>query len=133
MLPPIDLEIATEKARTHDWDAAIELLRAVADRELRSGDAVFHAVAVAALVESLLARGADADIDEADAQVQRLACAAEADKGLVVAEIWLLRLRALLARAHGDETSYRDYRDRYRDMATELGFEGHIKWARAMP
>jgi MYXO-CTERM domain-containing protein len=35
-------------------------------------------------------------------------------------EIWLLRLRALLARAHGDEASYRDFRDRYRDMATEV-------------
>ena len=131
-LPPIDLEFAKDKARTCDFDAAIELLRAVADRELRSGDAVFHAVAVAALVESLLARGADADIDEADAQVQRLACAAQADSGLAIREIWLLRSRALLARAHGDETGYRDYRDRYRAMATSLGFEGHMKWAEAM-
>ena len=45
----------------------------------------------------------------------------------------LLRLCALLARAHGDETGYRDYRDRYRALATSLGFEGHIKWAEAMP
>ena len=40
---------------------------------------------------------------------------------------------ALLAKAHGDESGYRDYRDRYRAMATSLGFEGHIKWAEAMP
>jgi hypothetical protein len=40
---------------------------------------------------------------------------------------------ALLARALGDEPAYRDYRDRYRAMATALGFEGHIKWAEAMP
>ncbi len=40
---------------------------------------------------------------------------------------------ALLAEAHGDEAAYRDYRDRYRDMATSLGFEGHMKWAEAMP
>ena len=53
--------------------------------------------------------------------------------GLVIREIWLLRLRTLLARARGDETSYRDYRDRYRALATSLGFEGHIKWAEAMP
>jgi adenylate cyclase len=39
----------------------------------------------------------------------------------VVNEIWLLRLRALLAR------------DRYRALATSLGFEGHMKWAEAMP
>ena len=58
---------------------------------------------------------------------------APADDGLVIREIWLLRLRALLARAHGDEAAYRDYRDRYRAMATSLGFEGHMAWAEAMP
>jgi adenylate cyclase len=47
--------------------------------------------------------------------------------------IWLLRLRALLAQAQGDEDAYRDYRDRYRAMAKSLGFEGHMKWAEAMP
>ena len=45
----------------------------------------------------------------------------------------VLRLRALLARAHGDEAAYRDYRDRYRAMAIFLGFEGHMKWAEEMP
>ena len=44
-----------------------------------------------------------------------------------------LRLRALLSRARGDEAAYREYRDRYRAMATSLGFEGHMKWAEAMP
>jgi hypothetical protein len=48
-------------------------------------------------------------------------------------DIWRLRLRALLAQAHGDETAYRDYRDRYRAMARSLGFEGHLEWAEAMP
>jgi len=69
---------------------------------------------------------------EAEAAIARLA-AAGADEGYAVRDIWLLRMRALLARAHGDETSYRDYRDRYRAMATSLGFEGHIAWAEAMP
>jgi hypothetical protein len=59
--------------------------------------------------------------------------AAPADEGLVIREIWLLRLRALLARTHGDDTAYRDYRDRYCALATSLGFEGHMKWAEAMP
>jgi hypothetical protein len=44
-----------------------------------------------------------------------------------------LRLRALLARVHGDATAYTHFRDRYRDMARTLGFEGHIAWAEAMP
>jgi adenylate cyclase len=50
-----------------------------------------------------------------------------------VRDVLLLRLRALLARAHGDDTAYRDYQDRYRAMATSHGFEGHMKWAEAMP
>jgi hypothetical protein len=37
-----------------------------------------------------------------------------------------------LARAHCDDTAYRDYRDRYRAMATSLGYEGHVAWAEAM-
>ena len=45
----------------------------------------------------------------------------------------VLRLRALLAKVRGDEAAYRDYRDRYRAMATSLGFEGHMKWAEEMP
>jgi adenylate cyclase len=41
-------------------------------------------------------------------------------------------MRALLARAQGDDAAYRNSRDRYRAMATDLGFEGHMKWAEAM-
>jgi hypothetical protein len=32
-----------------------------------------------------------------------------------------------------EDGAYRDYRDRYRTMATDLGFEGHMAWAAAMP
>ena len=84
------------------------------------------------MVESFLGRGSDTDIQEAAAAIERLA-AAPTEPGFVLNEITLLRLRALLARAQGDETAYRDYRDRYRAMATSLGFEGHMKWAEAMP
>jgi hypothetical protein len=82
-------------------------------------------------VETLLDRASDGDVAEAEAAIDRLA-AAPADEDLVMRDIWLLRLRALLARAHGDDTAYGDYRDRYRDMARTLGFEGHIAWAEAM-
>ena len=58
--------------------------------------------------------------------------AAPTDEGLVIRDIWLLRLRALLARAHGDEARYREYRDRYRDMAKTLGYEVHMAWSEAM-
>ena len=66
------------------------------------------------------------------AAIERLATA-PADEGLVIREIWLLRLSALFPRAHGEDTAYRDCRGRYRDMARSLGFEGHIAWAEAMP
>ena len=67
----------------------------------------------------------------AGSAVERLA-AAPAEEGLVLRDIWLLRLRALLARARGDAEAYALLRDRYRDMAKTLGFEGHIEWAEAM-
>ena len=97
--------------------------------ELREGAWGISATDV--LVETLLDRGSDGDVAEAEAAIERLADA-PADDGLVIREIWLLRLRALLARARGDEDAYRDYRDRYRAMATELGFEGHMAVAEAM-
>ena len=84
------------------------------------------------LVESLLQRATDADLQEAQAAVSRLA-STPTEPGFVLYEIHLLRLRALLARAHGDEAGYRDYRDRYRAWRHRLGFEGHMEWAEAMP
>ena len=39
-------------------------------------------------------------------------------------DIWLLRMRALLARALGDEAAYRNHGDCYRAMATSLGSAG---------
>jgi hypothetical protein len=80
---------------------------------------------------ALLDRGAEGDVAEAEAAIDRLA-AAPAEDGLVIREIWLLRLRAPLARARGDANAYADFRDRHRDMARTLGFEGHIAWADAM-
>ena len=76
--------------------------------------------------------GPKRDVAEAEAAIERLA-AAPADEGLAVREIWLQRMRALLARAQGDVEAYTHFRDRYRDMARTLGFEGHIAWAEAMP
>ena len=81
---------------------------------------------------TLLDRGAESDVAEAAAAIDRLA-AVPAEEGLVMRDIWLLRLWALLAQAHGDAAAYADLRDRYSDMARKLGFEGHIAWAEAMP
>jgi hypothetical protein len=83
-------------------------------------------------VERLLERGAEGDLAEAQEAIDGLANL-RADQGWAMREITLMRLRALLARARGDAAGYADFRDRYRDMARTLGFEGHIAWAEAMP
>ncbi len=68
----------------------------------------------------------------AEAAIERLA-GEPAREALAIREVWLLRLRALLARARGEDASYRDFRDRYRAMADSHGYDGHIAWAAAMP
>jgi adenylate cyclase len=130
-LPMINLEAARETARSGDRDCAISVMRKSADEVFTRGQIMYCSRTTALLVETLLDRGADGDAAEAEAAIARLA-ASPAD-GSVIREVWLLRMRALLARAHGDEASYRDYRDRYRAMAASLGFEGHMAWAEAMP
>ncbi|MGC2675253.1 MAG: AAA family ATPase [Mycobacterium sp.] len=138
-LPIVEVSLAREKAQRGDHDGAIPLLRVAADGQFREGRLLGWSIpATGVLVETLLDRGAEGDLVEAEAAIERLAEAtiersAEADGGFAVREIWLLRLRALLARAHGDTASYADFRDRYRDMAEMVGFEGHIEWAEAMP
>ena len=57
---------------------------------------------------------------------------ARADDGLVIRDVWLLRMRALLAQSRGNDVAYRDLVGRYRAMAESLGFEGHIAWATEM-
>jgi len=129
----VKIYLARERARRGDRDDAISTMRDSVDHLFREGQLLGWGVpATGVLVETLLDRGAENDVAEAKAAIERLA-SAPADEGLVIRDIRLLRLRALLARARGDEAGYRDYRDLYRDMATDLGFEGHIKWAEAMP
>ena len=131
-LPAINVYLARETARRGDRDNAIPLMRAAVDHLVRQGQLLGWGVpATGVLVETLLDRGGDADVVEAEAAIERLA-AAPADEGLAMRDIWLLRLRALLARAHGDDAAYADFRDRYREMARSLGFEGHFAWAEAM-
>jgi class 3 adenylate cyclase len=132
-LPIVNVYVARERARGGDRDDAISVMRTAVDHLARQGQLLAWGVlATGVLVETLLDRGDESDVVEAEAAIERLA-AAPAEDGLVMRDIWLLRLRALLARAHGEDTGYHDNRDRYCAMATSLGFEGHMKWAEAMP
>ena len=132
-VPLVNVYLARERAAGGDRDEAILLMRAAVDNQFRGGQPLqWGVLATGVLVDTLLDRGAETDLVEAEAALERLA-AAPADEGLVLRDIWLLRLRALLARAHGDDAAYADFRDRYRDMAKTLGFDGHMEWAEAMP
>jgi hypothetical protein len=130
-LAAVDVDTARERARRGDRDGAIPLLRGAADDLFHRGQLGYCTGATAFLVETLLERGAGDDVAEGEAAIARLAAAPD-DDGLVAREVWLLRMRALLAWAHGDEASYRENRDRYRALATEIGFEGHMAMAEAM-
>ena len=132
-LPIVNVYLTRERARRGDRGEALPLMRAAVDHLFRDGQLLGWGIpATGVLVETLLDRGAEADVAEAEAAIERLAVA-PADYGLAVRDILLVRLRALLAQAHGDAAAYAHLRDRYRDMAKTLGFEGHIEWAEAMP
>jgi len=126
-----DSQIAMQKARDGDLDGAIELTRAAFGQVMTSGAIYFLWMPTPTLVEALIQRGADGDLAEAHTAIETLA-AIPTDPGLVLYEVPLLRMRALLAQANGDQEGYRSFRDRYRKKATELGFEGHIAIAQAM-
>ena len=131
-LPIVKAYVARERARRGERDEAVPLMRAAADEVFHEGRLrVWGVAATGVLVETLLDRGADGDVVEAEAAIERLA-ATPADDGLAARDIWLLRLRALLARARDDSGAYAHLRDRYCAMAESLGFDGHIAWARAM-
>jgi class 3 adenylate cyclase len=133
-LPIVNASLARETARRGDRGEAIPLMFAAVDHRVRDGELLAWGYAVPAtgvLVETLLDRGAEADVADAETAIERLA-AAPADDGLVIRDIWLLRLRALLARARSDDDAYRDLVSRYRAMAESFGFEGHIAWAEEM-
>ena len=131
LVPVTDLWIARNRAEGGDRDAAIAVMRnAVAD--IYQAETVGYAVwATCVLVETLLERGSEADLAEAQREIDRLA-SLPATEGSVVRDITLLRLRVLMARACGDDIAYKDLASRYRAMAESLGFEGHIAWAEAM-
>lgn len=131
MLPMIDLEMSRDKARSDDPGTEIEMLRTIVDREFASGNMIQLGVIVTAIVEALLQRGTKADIAEAHTMIERLS-GVQTEPGFVLFDVALLRLRALLARAHGDRATYSHLVGRYSAMSMSSGFEGHMALAATM-
>ncbi|MGA3253834.1 MAG: adenylate/guanylate cyclase domain-containing protein [Mycobacterium sp.] len=126
-----DIEIARERARSGDLDGAIELATAVIVEQFDTGEMVFRGPATTVLVEALLSRGSTADINDAERAIDRLA-AVPTEPGFVLHELPVLRLRALLACAHGDKAGYQQFLERFRAKAQEADFEGYLAQAQAM-
>ena len=126
-LPAINVYLARETARRGDRDDATPLMRSAVNHLVRQGQLLGWGVpATGVLVETLLDRGTESDVVEAEAAIERLATA-PAEEGLVIREIWLLRLRALLARAHGDAAAYCEFQGslpRHGDLARLRGAHG---------
>ncbi len=72
-MPIVDPQLARERARTGDLDGAIDMARSSVEEDLKTGEVLWLWLA-----------------------------AATVEPGYVLNELTLLRLRGLLARAHGD-------------------------------
>ena len=122
LIPVTDLWAARETARRGDRDAAIPVMRQAVN-ELRQAGNLFYGVwGTGVLVETLLERGAEGDLAEAQEAVRPVG-EPGADQDSAMLEITQLRLRALLSRARGDDTAYRD-------LPGSLPRHGGIAWLR---
>lgn len=131
-VPITDVLIAREGVRQGDRDGAVTVMRETWD-ELRREDRLGYGVwAAGVLVETLVRRGTGDDLAEAAQVITQLGELRADQTGVAMRDVWLLRLKALVARARGDDASYLDLRTRYSQMAKSLGFEGHTIWADAM-
>jgi adenylate cyclase len=129
--PLVDIHVGEDKIRTGDTAGALALVRPAADELFQTGDCFWHGYSTNVLVDALLQRGNPADLQDAQLAVERLG-ESPVEPENVVHNMWVLRVQALLARAQGDSV-YGELRDRYRQRATELAFEGHAAMAAAMP
>jgi hypothetical protein len=129
-LAVVDLEIAGQQAENANLDGAIELSRsAIADMH-ETGAVLSLGIATKVLVETLLDRSADGDLEEAQAAIDRLA-AVPTEPGFLLHELPLLWLRARMAQVHGDDAAGRQFIQDYRAKAAAAGFEPLVRMADA--
>ena len=122
LVPVTELPAGRERARRDDRDAAIAVMHKALDELHQAGRLGYVVWGTGVLVETLLDGGTEGDVAEAEAAIDRLADLSLGD-GSVTLEITLLRLRALLARARGDDVAYRD-------LVSSLSRDGGIAWLR---
>jgi adenylate cyclase len=126
-----DLEFARVRLNSGDLDGSIDLARRVLDEEFATDEMIFRGPATAVLVEALLCRGGQADVEAARTAIERLE-AVPIEPGFVLHELPILRLRALLAKEAGDQPRYQQLVYRFRAKALAADFEGYLAQADAM-
>jgi adenylate cyclase len=129
IVPFIDAYLARELAEQGNDDAAIRQWRPLIEEMIAEGNCANVDLPMIFLAETLISRG---EFDNAAVEIERLLTMG-AERGWKSREISALRLSVLLARARGEENVYRKLRDQYREMANDLGYEGHIQWAAELP
>ena len=112
-LAVLDLFHARELARDGHLDVAVDELRAAADSVFQSGQFAHGVIATESSSRRCCSAAERADVQEADAAIDRLASAGRDD--LAVVELVVLRLRALAARARGDDVTCRQSLGRCRE------------------
>ncbi|MGK2879613.1 MAG: ATP-binding protein [Mycobacterium sp.] len=127
MATVIDSLQAGEMLRRGNLDGAIELARSCKDSPAHVDD-TWCIQAAECLVEGLLLRGNPGDFDEAQEVGPWLDQLAFED-GLVLLDLYSLRIHAMLARAEGDDARFHELLQRYRSLAVAQDFAGHITMA----
>jgi hypothetical protein len=130
MLPVAEMRFAEERISRGDR-GAVPLLVAGLDELYDSGLLSYCPWGTDLLVEALLKGGTEKDIQDAGVALDRLSALSRLD-GSVFRDLILLRSRALVARARGDEAGFRDFATRYRDMAVSHDYAGHMAIAEEM-
>ena len=111
---------AREKAALGDLDGVVQQSRTITDEVFKTRHLSNADVAAEALVETLLERGCDGDLAEAEAAIDQMENL-PLDFRWAASDIAVLRLRALLSQSRGEEAAYQDLAQRYRS-------DGDITW-----
>ncbi len=130
LIPVTDLWASRETARGGDHDAAIPVMRQAVG-ELRRGYRFYGIWGTRVLVETLLQRGAEGDLAEAEEAIGWLPNpSTHHTSGML--QVTRLCLDALMAGARGDVAGHHDLAIRYCALAKSLSYEGHIDQATNM-
>ena len=126
-----NVHLAMHAIATGNVDEALIAAEEARESALRVGDDFWAGHATSVCVDALLQRGRESDVTAATRAVAQLE-AVRVDPGVVWQEVPLSRMRALLARVHGDEAGYLEHVRRYRTQADAHGFVGHRAQADAL-